>query len=275
MELNDVFGLIGFTPKEGEDVTPDILRAHINKSFVPVAGIESRNDIIDPIVSKQIGNRLGKMQTSLVKHGKELGLELTHSSFEGKAVEDVLEHVFGEAKTKLTELKAGKVKPNEEYEKKISALKSERDTFQASLTDIQKEFETFKSQVEREKAEAEKNSILESAFGKVKWPAGTKDVSKMGLRTLFEKEYDLETENGTAYVLSRVSGGRVQSPTNAAAMMTAEDAVIALAKREGLWTDSPHEGEKKKAPGTSGQPPAEPNPRARERKAHPAFFGNR
>lgn len=270
--------LIGFTPEEGKEPNIEDVRNHVNKTFVAIDQIGNRRDILDPIidqkVNKTVGGRLGKLQTAIIKNGKELGLEIAHSDFENKPIEEVAESIFERVKTNFEDLKKGG-KTNEEYEKKIQTLTAERDTFQSSLEQSQNDFLAFKDNLEKERVKSAKKNSVDSAFNSIKWTANTPNISKTGLRATFDGTYDVEIENDTTFVVDRTSGNRVQNPKNAAKMLTVAEAMEALARKESLWSDSPDEGKpapKRQTPAPQTNPSA-PGQREVSKRASAAFLG--
>lgn len=274
MEVKELFELIGFEAPEEGDVKLEDVRSHVNSTFVPVNQLEQRNDLIEPIISKAVGSRLGKLETNYIKQLKGLGVEVSHSDFEGKGVEGVIDGGLERIKALIADKSKG-AKPNDELEAKLAAIAKERDAFQQSTAEWQDKYNGLETSIQQEKENAIKNSAIQGAFAKVKYPANTNEVTKNGLRAMFLENYGMEQDNGTVYVTYKSGenkGSRVQHPKNAAKLMTVEDAVETFAKEQGLWSDSPHEGKATVKP-TVSAPRRDPNnPAQKTRQASSTFL---
>lgn len=89
VELTDVFKLIGFEPPaEGEYSLEDV-RGTVESHFIPKDELENRKDLLEPIISKHIGQHLGAAQTALISEAKKAGFEFSHNDFKDKKLVDV------------------------------------------------------------------------------------------------------------------------------------------------------------------------------------------
>ena len=277
MEAKDVLELIGFKAEEGKDFTAEDVSKHINKSFIHVGQIENRRDIIDPIINKAVGSRIGKLETATIKWAKDLGVEVTHGEFDGQKIEDVQESVFTKIKA-VIDAKPKDTVDVKAWESKLDKVRAESDTFKNSLTDFQKKYSDLETSIVTEKTEAVKNAALQTGLSTIKWPNGTTDITKEGFKAIFHNTYGLLPEKDAVYVTAKTGeniGNRVQHPKKLDELMKVSEAMEFLAREKGLWTDSPHEGKPASRPPATSTQQRQPNPNRRERMANPAFFGTK
>lgn len=275
MEVKELLELIGLADVDQDNITVDTVRDHVNQTFVPIAQLGSRKDLIEPFVNKAYGARIGPLQTMLLKQAKENGLDVTHGEFKDKSIEEVVPELFQRFKSKI---EVGAASPDaDKYLREIDKIKGERDTYQSSLSDWQKKYTDLEANFADKEFRAKINAAKLAAFDSVKYPAGTKETEKIGFKAIFDNEFDLEIENENVFVAYKNGekrGSRVQSPKNAAKMMTLQEAIEIKAKELLLWSDNPHEG-RSAAPNRAYVPQASAAGQQQQqptgRQAHPKF----
>ena len=271
MEVKEILETIGYTPKEGEELTSDVLSKHINSVFINKKQLSTHPEV-EALINKSVGSRFGKAETDMIKRAKEMGVEITHGEFEGKKFEEVNDAIFSRIKSVVDAKPPGK--DAKEWEDKIAKIRGEADTFAKSVGEWEGKYNDLNQSIEQTKLDAVKNAAFNSGLQAVKWVNGVLDVSKKGLEYAVRSEYDFDPDGDIVYALPKsgeFKGKRVQSPKSPAKTMTVSDAIELVARRENLWSDSPHEGK----PGAKPATPiiARPaNANTKERKASAGFL---
>lgn len=247
----EILQLIGYETPEGEEASIEKIREHVNSKFVPVSEISNRSDIIEPLVTNAIGKRLGSLQTSLIKQAKDLGVEIKHSDFKDKQVEDILPVFFTDIKTRLE----AKPKDDGALAEELKSIKSERDTFKNSLEEMQNTLQTKEQEFTKERSNWLVNQEQSKAWEGIKFGTAVKPYEIKGFKADISEKYDSKTdEDGKVYPVYKTGekkGSRVQSPTNATKMMTWSELLSSEAKKADLLAKE-NEGK----PG--GKPDAKP-----------------
>lgn len=273
VEIKELFTLIGFEPPEDDaEFSIEDVRNTIESRFVPIDEIETRQDVIEPIVSKHIGQRLGQLQTGLIKEAKGLGLELSHSDFKDQKIEDIYPSIFGMIGEKLANVKKPDGKLNEEldrYKSEFSELKTGYDQLQTTLQEKETSF-----QQERESWEI--NHVRSEDWKGVKLSPEVDKYKRRGFETEFAEKYALKKfEDGIfpVYATGDRQGSRVKGATLSKPMTHAE--LLQKELEDAGMLAKPHEGKQVRnpAPGQTQQPAGSPNEGGR--RIHPAFASQR
>lgn len=257
MDTKDFFKLIGFTPKDGEDVTLDIVKNHLSDKFVHIDKIGDRTDLTDPIVNKAYGKRMKEVELELVKMAKASGLEITHSEVENKKLDEVIGIVGGKFTTKIKDSK-GTGKPDKDVEKletELSDWKAKYDQMKTSVETVQNEFNTFKANVTEKEKESLINGIKSKAIESVKFGSDVNEISKKGFRAIFNEKYNFVTnDQNEVEIRNKKDNSRVQNPDDLSKYLTASEAAERLAKEEGLLSKTGDGGKEVKTtkPGGTG-----------------------
>lgn len=273
VELKDVFTLIGFEPPEGDDAEFSIedIRNTVESRFIPIDEIETRQDVIEPIVSKHIGQRLGQLQTGLIKEAKGLGLELSHSDFKDQKIEEIYPAIFGKIGEKLSNVKKPDGKLNEElerYKNEFTELKTGYEQLQSTLSEKESQF-----QQERESWEI--NHVRSEDWKGIKLSPEVDKYKRRGFETEFSEKYALKKfEDGIfpVYAQGERQGSRVKGSNLSKPMTHAE--LLQKELEEAGMLAKPHEGKQVRKP-SNGQQQSSGSPNEGGRKMHPAFAAQR
>ncbi len=272
MEAQEILDLLGFTPTEGEDITIDQVREYYDKTFIPIADIPNRKDIIDPYVKAGIGQRLGSLQTKFVSSAKDLGIDINHADYKDKPIEDLLPTVFGSISEKLKAKPKGDSKLQEDYErisKEYTDLKNEVPKFEEQINGMKTEFQNEKSNWLKSHAENE-------AWKKVKFASTTNDLMKVGFESKIKSTYEsIVDETGNIYPVYKAGenkGSRVKSPTKVTEHLKWDDLLLMEAQKENLLP-APHDGKATKPVANPRQQQTQPQTQQGARKVHPNFMG--
>jgi hypothetical protein len=208
----------------------------------------------------------------------ELGLDVTHSDFDGMNFEEKLGKLTGLVKENIDSLGKKKPEADKELVEKLQRYETENQKFKSELEKKIEEFNSYKNEVSEKERTSKIRSFETELFNSVKYPAGTKDAMKKGLNAMFKEQYALiPDENGNFELHSKKDNTRVYNPDKPTEPLSPQEAVKRLAKENDLWTDSPHDG-KESSKKTGGKYVSQFNKDngdddgARKRKPNPAFL---
>jgi len=241
----DLLKLLGFEkPEDQEDeVTIDQVRDHVNSHFVPVNEISDRKDILEPIINKSIGQRLGSIQTAVISHAKNSGLDVTHKDFEGKKVEEILPEVFGRFKEKIDGVK----KPDTKLEKELEGLKADLGTYKSTIEELESKNQALAEEYKQKEQGWLINHAKNQAWESVSFSPEVDELKKIGFKSQFESKYDLKTDDSgnvvPVYKDGDKKGSRVQNPTKLSEHLGLSELLKHEATQLGLIA-KPNEGKK-------------------------------
>ena len=276
MEANEILKLIGFELPEGtelKDLQIDSVRDYIGEKFVTVNDLKNRKDLIDPFVKGEIGKRLGSIQTKLISSGKELGLEVSHTDFEGKQLEDMIPTLFSGISEKLKATK----QPDDKLSKEIERVTTEYNQLKEAYTGKESEFNELKTGFETEKTNWIKGREEGEAWKTVAYLPTVKPFERIGFETTIKNTYDSAvSESGEVYPVYREGekkGSRVKNPSKLTEDLKWSDLLKLEAQKAELLADA-HSGKVVKPQGgQTRQPQEQPKPQAGARRVHPSFAG--
>lgn len=270
MEANEILSLIGFEPTEGEEPTIDQIREYHNGNFAQISDIANRRDVIDPIVSKAIGQRLGSLQTKFVSSAKELGIEINHADFKDKPIEDLLPAIFGGIGEKL---KAPK-KTESELQKNYERLQLEYNELKNEVPKFQSQIEEITANFQKEKTDWLKNHAEDEAWKKLTFAPTANELMKRGFEAQIKSTYEsMVDEQGNIYPVYKTGdkkGSRVANPAKITEHLKWEDLLMAEAKKVDLLPEA-HAGKPTRPTSQPTRTAAPVTPQTGVRKVHPRF----
>lgn len=254
MEAKEIFSLIGFEPEEGKEPTIDQLREYHNSQFASISDLANRKDLIDPIVSKATGQRLGSIQTKLVSSTKELGLDMNHADFKDKTIEDLIPVVFGGIAEKI---KSGQ-KPDSKLQAELDRIKGEYSSLKESASGYETKMKELSDNFATEKSNWLKEHAENEAWKKINFSPKANDLTKIGFEATIKSAYEsMVDENGNIYPVYKTGdkkGSRVANPHKITEHLKWEDLLLSEAKKSDLLAD-PHNGKPTKPEGSGQQNP--------------------
>ena len=255
MEINDLLSLIGVEKPEDGELTLDTVREHINSTFIPVNDISNRSDLIDPIVNKGIGQRLGSLQTALISQAKEAGLDVKHKDFEGQKLEDIVPTIFGGFKSKLEGVK----KPDSKVQEELERYKTEMSTYQQTIESLEAEKNNLLNDFKVKEQGWVINHANNQAWESLRLSPQVDELKKIGFKTRFDSQYELKTdENGQVFPVYRTGdkkGSRVQNPAKLSEYLGLSELLNHEAKTLGLLAEA---NEGKPGAATGSKKPSAP-----------------
>lgn len=247
MELKDILTTLGI---EGEINNVETFKEKFQEKFISLSEISERKDIVEPIISKAIGKRIGSLETIIKKAAKENGVDLDGEEIKGKPIEEVAKTVF----TKLSEnhssvvndLKSQLDSRSEDVIKKlnkeINDYKTKYNELETLLNDTKNQFTKLQEDKDKEikmfKIEVEKKNI----FDKVGFKKDMTAVEKTGFETLINSKYDLDLDEKGILIVKDKNGKRIKNDKVVGAFKTLEDILREEAEANGLISKNPHAG---------------------------------
>ena len=272
MEIKDFLTLVGYEVEEGKEIQIDAVRDHLNNSFLPVSEINDKHPAIEKIVNSSVGQRFGSLQTTLISQAKENGLELKHSDFKDKKIEEIIPSIFGGFKEKLEAVK----KPDSKIAEELDRWKNEASTYQSTVEQLQTQLQEKDQMFENEKKSWLVNHAENEAWNSINFSPTANDLMKRGFKSAIKEKYEFVTDDAgqvwPVYKEGDKKGSRVQNPSNIAKMMTLGELLTTEAKNNGLLAEA-NEGKPGAKPNGVQTPKATPQtPNARV-KVNPRFGG--
>lgn len=247
MELKDILTTLGI---EGEVKDVETFKEKFKEKFISLNEIPERKEIIEPIVSKAIGKRIGSLETILKKAAKESGVDLDGEEIKGKPIEDVAKTVFAKISDKYTstvkELKSQLDSRSDDVIKKLSKeledYKNKYSELETLLNDTKNQFTKLQEDKEREiktfKIEVAKKNI----FDKIGFKKDMTPVEKTGFETLINSKYDLDLDEKEGLIVKDKNGKRIKNDKVVGAFKTFEEILREEAEANGLISKNPHAG---------------------------------
>jgi hypothetical protein len=246
MEVKDLLNTLGIT-EDIRDVSE--FKKIIEDKFVPVSEIAERKELIEPIVNKAIGKRIGSIETLLKKTAKEHGIDIEGGELKDKPIEEVTKHLFGKltdahtsvVKDLKTQLDGKSDEVFKKLQKEIEEYKTKYSEVENLLNDTKNQFTKLQSDKENEiksfKIEVKKKSIFDTIGFKKDMSA----VEKTGFETLLNSKYALDLD-GDEIVVKDKSGKRIKNDKVVGAFKTFEEVLKEEAEANGLISKNPHGG---------------------------------
>ncbi|MCA1763874.1 MAG: hypothetical protein LC664_12905 [Flavobacteriales bacterium] len=271
----ELLKLIGFEKPEDseEEITIDQVREHINGHFVPVSDIPNRQDILEPLMNKAVGQRLGSLQTSLIKSAKEAGLDLKHNDFEGKKLEEIVPDVFGRFKEKLSTVK----KPDGKLQEELERYKSELGTYKSTIDELEQQKESIANEYKQKEQGWIVNHAKNQAWGSLKLSPEVDEYKELGFRTKFDSKYDLRSDDTgnvfPVYKDGEKKGSRVQNPAKLSEHLGLQELIQHEAQNAGLLAKANEGKSGGGGQGESGKRTTTPETPNGKVKLNPRFAG--
>lgn len=271
MEANELLSLMGFeTPEEGE-ANIDQVREHFNNTFIPVSEINEKHPAVEKIIGSSFGQKMGSLQTALVSHAKENGLDLKHSDFKDKKIDEVIPEIFGGFKKKLETQK----KPDNKLTEELERWKNEANQYQETIEQMSGQIEETKNQFESEKKNWLINHAENEAWNGVNFSKEANDLMKRGFKATVKEKYSFVTDDeGKVWPVhnqGEKKGSRVQNPNDLSKMMGIQDLLKHEAKANGLLAAT-NEGQPGGKP-ADRKPSVERDEPNKNVRVHPRFAG--
>ena len=256
MEAKDILSLIGFEAEEGAEIQLDAVRDHFNNSFLAVGELNDKHPAIEKMINSSVGQRFGSLQTTLISQAKENGLDLKHSDFKDKKIEEIIPSIFGGFKEKMESVK----KPDSKLAEELDRWKNEASTYQSTVEQLQTQLSEKDTQFENEKRTWLVDHAENEAWGSINFSPNANNLMKRGFKSAIKEKYDFVTDDSKqvwpVYKDGDKKGSRVQNPSNLTKMMTMGELLQFEAKSNGLLAE-PNEG----------KPGAKPNGAQAQRQA--------
>lgn len=234
MEVNEVLSLIGLTPEDGKEIEKETIINHMNSAFVPVTELNDKHPAVEKIIGSSFGQKMGSLTTSLIAAAKENGLDVKHSDFKDKKIDDIIPVIFGSFKERIEAVK----KPDSKLQEELDRWKNEASGYQSSLQKLENEKNDLITNFDNEKKGWLVNHAENEAWGTVKFSPTVNDLMKRGFKDAIKEKYDFITENDgkvwPVYKTGDKKGSRVQNPNNVSTVMTVSELLNHEAKAEGL-----------------------------------------
>lgn len=272
VEVNDLLKLIGFEPPEEGEFTIADVRNTVESHFIPRDEIESREDILEPIISKHIGKHLGAAQTALISEAKKAGFEFAHNDFKDKKLVEIVPTIFGAVSEKL----AGAKKPDSKLTEEVERWKGEYTELKTGYESMQAKMQELQSGFEQEKQQWEINHIVSEDWKKVKLDPNVDTYKRRGFEVEFNEKYALQKFDDGIWPVYRdgaKKGSRVKSSDAMTKALSHEELLMKELEAANMLA-KPHQGKPTRPAQVSRNGNgAAPNEGAAAVKVHPAFLG--
>lgn len=210
-----------------DETTNEQLTEAFNAKYVPV---ETH--------SKALGELNGQVQHAIKKSFKEIGLEVGADELKDKTTKDLPSIFANAAKAKFTELESQKGATAEEIEKKFAAdiekYKTTLKDKETLLTDVQTQFEGFKTNVEKEKRNHVIQSEFSKSFGSLKFSESIHELAKEGFKAKLSTQYQFDINEDGQHIVKDVNGNLVPSKAKAGSPASYEEVITSAFKESGL-----------------------------------------
>lgn len=273
VELNEVFKLIGFEPPaEGEFTIADV-RGVVESHFIPKDELESREDIIEPLISKHIGKHMGAAQTALISEAKKAGFDFSHNDFKDKKLIDIVPTIFAAVGEKI----AGAKKPDDKLAQEVERWKNEYTELKTGYEALQTEKSELLSGFEQEKQAWEINHVVSEDWKKIKLDPNVDNYKRRGFEVEFQEKYALQKfEDGIwpVYKDGAKKGSRVKS-SDAMTKALSHGELLAMELEKANMLAKPHQNKNVRPPHQSanGNGNHQNNGSEKTIPLHPAFAG--
>jgi molybdopterin converting factor small subunit len=210
-----------------DETTNEQLTEAFNAKYVPV---ETH--------SKALGELNGQVQHAIKKSFKEIGLEVGADELKDKTTKDLPSIFANAAKAKFSELESQKGATAEEIEKKYQSdfekLKTSLKDKETLLTDVQTQFEGFKTNVEKEKRNHVIHSEFSKSFGSLKFSESIHELAKEGFKAKLSTQYQFDINEDGQHIVKDVNGNLVPSKAKAGSPASYEEVITTAFKESGL-----------------------------------------
>lgn len=254
MEAQELLKLVGFEAEEGKEADIEAVRNHFNNTFIPVTEINEKHPAIEKIIGSSFGQKMGSIQTALIAQAKENGLEVKHSDFKDKKIDEIIPVIFGGFKEKIDAVK----KPDSKLQEELERWKKESASYQETVQTLQSQNEELKTGFENEKKSWLVNHAENEAWNSINFAPTANDLMKRGFKAAIKEKYDFTADDTgkvwPVYKEGEKKGSRVQNPNNLSSMMSLQDLLTYEAGKAELLA-KPNEGKPGGTPKTTGQPP--------------------
>lgn len=246
MEVKDLLNTLGIDAEVKDSAE---FKKLFEEKFVPINELSERKDLLEPIISKAIGKRIGSLETLVRKTAKEHAIDLDSEEIKGKPIEDVTKHLFNKLSETHTEVvKDLKSKLDsksddviKKLQKEIEDYKNKYSELEGLLNDTKNQFTKLQTEKENEikafKIEVEKKNI----FDKIGFKKDMTSVEKAGFEALIKSKYDLDLDEA-GIVIKDKTGKRIKSDKVVGAFKTFEEVIKEEAEANGLINKNPHAG---------------------------------
>ena len=234
MELKDALTYLGLNPETVTDL--DQFKAEFKKTFVHTNEIESRDDIVNPI----IGKKIGALEVAYIREMKEAGIEFTPEEKQGKRLSDLMTIGKDKLMTRAAELeKAAKGAGNgsEEAErlkaeiKEIKTrLKEEEDARKAALVEVDRVKETYANEAKQ----AQLQASVAAMYQQVPFKAQMTEAERLGLQALVNSKYRFTFAEDSSLQITDANGKRIENPAKAGDFLQPVDVLKAEAEKQML-----------------------------------------
>lgn len=271
VELNDVLKLVGFEiPKEGEYTIEDV-RGTVESHFIAKDEIENRKDILEPIISRHIGQHLGAAQTALISEAKKAGFEFSHNDFKDKKLVDILPTIFQSVTDKL----AGAKKPDDKLNAEIERWKGEYNELKTGYETLQSEKTSLLSDFEQKEKSWAINHVVAEDWKKIKLDPNVDNYKRRGFEVEFNEKYSLEKADDGIWPVYRngdKKGSRVKSADSMTKHLTHEQLLVSELEKAGMLAKA-HQNKVVRPNGVHQRSGNDGNGQGKTIPMNPAFAG--
>jgi hypothetical protein len=235
IEATDAIALMGYDLSKFETV--DDFKVQVEKDWVKTGDAHLNKDIAGRVFGKQ--NNV--FRSTLNKVGKELGVDIDFSEMDPIEGINALKENIAETKAAWEKAKgdgstnAEVIEAKRQYEE---AKKANADLKKA-LDATTSEYTEFKTTIAQKEATAKLEGIRARGMEGVPFAPSISNLAKVGFDAMVRKELLIAFDDEGNEDVTDPSGERIKDPSKASARLTYDQAVLAIAEREGLTTPEP------------------------------------
>ncbi len=235
-EYPELIKFIGYNPEEIESV--DTFKKSFNEDFLK---------------SSAYGQRIGSLESSLIKRFKAANIEFKPEEIKDKKVEDIQELGLKKAFEFFNSSLEAEKKKNKNPDEAIVKIQGEFDTYKSEAqkkindeivlrTQLKTEYDTFKSTVETEKKQSTVKDYENAAWKGFKWGTGIDDLRKKGFEATVKERYATHLdESGKPYTANE-KGERIQSAKKTGEHATLEEILESEGIKAKVWAVADNKG---------------------------------
>lgn len=236
IEATEAIALMGYDLSKFEDI--DSFKAEVEKDWVKTADAHLNKDIAGRIFAKQNNT----FRSTLSKIGKELDIEgVDFDTIDPLEGIKALSENFAKQKASYEKSKGDGSTNAEvlEEKRKYEEAKKKIETLQTALNTTSAEFGEYKNTVAQKEAAAKLEGIRSRGMKAIPFASTVTGLAKTGFDTLVRKEVLIAFDDEGVEYATDSDGNRIKHPSKANSFLTYDEAVMAIAEREGLLEETP------------------------------------
>lgn len=224
IELKDLAGFIGIDVTD--ETTIDQVKEAFNGKYVP---LEKH--------SSSLGELNGKVDHSIGKAAKLMGVELTADEKKDKNLHELPLLLAEKVKARFDELAGDKSATQEQIEAKykgqLTAFEQKVADLSALNQSLSTQFEGYKVEVETKERNRKINSVKSEALGKLPWSQTATPILKKGFEATIAEKFKFDLDGDTPVVRDS-QGNIVQSKAKAGTPASYEEVISMEFEASGL-----------------------------------------